>query len=276
GYALMRDIYLGHTLTKQLSYVSIFVGITPLIAPLMGGYIVQYGNWRGCFGLLLILAVFLLFLKFRYLPETLVNKSAKAHHPSVMLKNYQSLLRNKACIGPIVIASFAFSGLLTMGSLLPFLVIKELHFNPSTYGWIAGIPALAYLSGSFLVGQFGSKFCFSHLVIFGTGLGCISMGLALFFNWHSFDLVSLLIPLFGYLFGIGCIIPRASAEALSIVPHLTGSAAALLCACMFGVSACMIGIGSHLNQTSPIALFSLLLFTVFCTALTLIYSQRNV
>ena len=78
GYALMRDIYSGDKLTKQLSYVSVFVGMTPVIAPLFGGYLSEYIGWRACFAALGLIGFIILAGKYRLLPETLLQPNPRA------------------------------------------------------------------------------------------------------------------------------------------------------------------------------------------------------
>ena len=92
GYALMRDIYSGSKLTVQLSYVSVFVGTMPLVAPIIGGYLVTELNWQSCFYLLAIAALLLLIVKVVFLPETLAELNPSACRPGTVLKKYWILL----------------------------------------------------------------------------------------------------------------------------------------------------------------------------------------
>ena len=96
GYSLMRDIYSGHKLLVQFCYISVAVGMVPLLSPIIGGYLVSLAGWRSCFYLLTILAVLLVAAKFLFLHETLLIKNPRALLPKEIIKNYKkmALLRN--------------------------------------------------------------------------------------------------------------------------------------------------------------------------------------
>ena len=126
GYALMRDLYSGPELTMQFSYMSVFVGTMPLIAPIIGGYLVFIIDWQACFYFLASLAIVLWVLKKRYLPETVEILDASVCHPRVVFKKYGMLLSSAAYMGYAMVAAIAFGCIFTMGSTLPFLLVNEL------------------------------------------------------------------------------------------------------------------------------------------------------
>ena len=277
GYALMRDIYSGPALTAQLSYISVFVGSMPLIAPIIGGYLVADINWQSCFYLLAIVAVFLLIAKIVYLPETLAGADPTACRPTVAFKKYWILLSSKLYMGYALIAAVAFAAIFTMGSSLPFLLVNELHIAPEIYGWIAGIPALGFLSGSFLSGRLAMKCSLAKLILFGACLGIASMVIGVMINLGitPFNLYTLIAPLIVLMFGIGFMVPTGSSGAMAPFPKLAGSESALLCAFMFGCASILTAIGSHLNITAPIPLFLLLGSTCVVALLLLSLAKKG-
>ena len=260
GYALIRDIYSGVKLTMQLSYISVFVGSVPLIAPIIGGYLVVYINWQACFYFLSMIAFILLLLKIFLLEETVTVRDPMACYPAVVCKNYGNLLSSAIYMGYALVAAISVGTVFTVGSTLPFLLVNGFGVSPALYGWIAGIPALGYLSGSFLSGKLAYLFSLPKLILFGSLLGLLSMVVGLIMNiWIvPFSLYTLIIPLVFFMFGMGFLVPTGSSGAMAPFPRLAGSASALLCGFMFFFASILVAIGSHLRIITPAPLFILL------------------
>ena len=273
----MRDIYSGSKLTTQLSYISVFVGAMPLVAPIIGGYLVAYINWQSCFYLLAIGSIVLVILKVIYLPETIAERDPTAYYPSVAFKKYWRLLTSRKYMGFALIASVGFAGIFTMGSTLPFLLVNELHISPSLYGWIAGIPALGFLSGDFLSGTLSSRYSLHHLILFGAVMGILVMIIGLVINllMPHFTVYTLIVPLIFFMFSVGFLVPTGSSGAMEPFPKLAGSASALLCASMFFAASVLTAIGSHLNIVSPAPLFILLAATSVLVFIVLFSAKKG-
>ncbi len=275
GYALMRDIYSGNQLTVQLSYMSVFVGMTPLVAPIIGGYLVHFIAWQACFYFLAALAVILFIAKLYWLPETLAVMNPQACHPKVVFKNYAILLRSPTYIGFAFLSAAAFAGIFTMGSMLPFLLVNQLGIPVAVYGWIAGIPALGFLSGSFVSGKFSQKAGLTRLIFLGCCLSLCALAVGAALNGQHFNAYTLIIPLVVFMFGIGLVLPTGSSGAMAPFPQLAGSEAAILCASMFCFASIFTAIGSHLGENTPLPLFGVLAATSVLALLFLALAKKG-
>ncbi|MBS3905021.1 MAG: Bcr/CflA family efflux MFS transporter [Simkania sp.] len=255
GYALLRDIYSGPKLILQLSYLSLFVGITPIIAPLFGGYLVTYVGWRACFALLALIALALVVAKYRCLPETNQTRNLTAHHPHVILKNYWVLLRNFAFLGYILAAALGFAGLLTANTMLPFLLIDILKIPPAVYGWLTVCTGTGFVLGALISGRVAIRLNLLRTIVLGIVIELIACigGIAMEFQGTS--VVAVIMPLTVVLFGIGWIIPTASSGAMGLFPNMAGSAAALLGAALFLMASLFTAIGAHINERTAFPLF---------------------
>ena len=276
GYALMRDVYSGSQLTVQLSYISVFVGVTPLIAPIIGGYLVSFIDWQACFYFLAGLALLLFLAKMKFLPETLAVMNPKACHPAFVLKNYWTLFKSRVYMGYALATACAFAGVFTMGSMLPFLLVNQLNIPIAIYGWIAGIPALGYLSGSFFGGKLAQKLGLPRLISMGAVFSLIALGVGVVINLMHFNIYTLIAPLLVFMFGVGLVMPTGSSGAMAPFPKLAGSEAAILCASMFCFAAIFTAIGAHLSSLTPIPLFILLASTSVLVLLFLSLAKAGV
>jgi Bcr/CflA subfamily drug resistance transporter len=271
GYALIRDIYSGPQLTSKLSYISVFVGSMPLLAPVIGGYLVEYINWQACFFMLALCAILLLILKTIFLPETLVEPDQFAWHPKVAFKKFLTLLSNRSYLGFNLVTSIGFAGIFTTGSILPFLLVNDLGVSTTLYGWIAGIPAIGYLSASFISGKLSARYSLTQLIFAGGIIGLIALGTGLLVNLSMphYTIYSLITPLVFFMFSIGFLVPTGTSGAMEPFPKLAGAASALLCATMFLCASLLTAIGSHLNINGAIPLFLLLSSTSILVLLAL-------
>lgn len=258
GYALLRDIYSGHELTLRLGYASVFVGVTPLAGPVIGGYLVAGLGWESCFYFLALVALILIFIKYVLLPETNLSAHPSACHPKKILKGYGTLLTSASFMGFALCAGVAIAAVFTMGSFLPFLLVNDLGIKVSVYAWIAGLPAIGYLTGSFVGGKYSQKTGLAGMILIAVIIQACMIGLGLFLNQNGFNVYSLMTPLFFFMFGIGLCVPTGSSGAMAPFPNLAGFESALLCAFMFGCAAIFTAIGSHLGTSSAESLFVLL------------------
>lgn len=275
GYALLRDVYSGPQLTLQLGYMSLFVGVTPLVAPIIGGYLVSFIDWQACFYFLAIAAMILFIVKWHYLPETLALMDARACHPAVISKNFATLFKSKTYIGYAFATACAFSAVFTTGSMLPFLLVNQLHISVSIYGWIAGIPALGYMAGSFIGGKLAQTLELGKIIVVGVSIQLIALAVGIGINMNYFNAYSLIAPLLVFMIGVGLVMPSGSSGAMAPFPKLAGSEAALLCASMFCFASFFTAIGSHLSESNPVSLFFLLMSMSLLTLLFLWIAKKG-
>lgn len=272
GYALLRDIYTGSKLTKQMSYVSVFVGITPIIAPLFGGYITQYLGWRSCFAVLAVASFALCMIKIFILPETNQHLNPIAHHPKVALRNYFFLLRKAVFTRFVLAAAFGFALLISLNAMLPFVIENRLHMSPSSYGWLTMITGAGYLAGSYLGGLYAIRTSREHTISIGFYILLLALIAGLVFAEFWLNIPVVIIPLTLTLFGVGFIIPVASSGAMAPFPKKAGSESALLGATMFCFASIFTALSSHINATSqkPMFVFLLMLAVIALIVFNLI------
>ena len=278
GYALFRDIYSGKELIRKLSYVSIFVGLTPIVAPLCGGYLVTFFGWQACFFALSLLAFIVIILQVLQLPETNQNQNKRAIEPQIIISNYKTLLVNSDYLSFILVVSVGFAALLSLNAILPFIMIKHLHVTPAHYGWLTLCTGAGYLSGSYVGGALAVKSGARVTIKTGSLIQIGIIILALLASLYAYNIPFVLLPMVIILFSVGFIIPIGSGGAMALFPEMAGSAAALLGAMMFGVSSIFTSVVSHLSSDSqkPIFVFLLLLAILVYLIITFIGNRKNV
>jgi len=192
-----------------------------------------------------------------------------------MAKNYGHLLASSRFICFVLSTSFGFSLLLVQGAMLPFLVINQLNFSASIYGWFITITGVGYLLGAFAGGKIASIIKRRNTIILGALITIITNIIAIVLSIHYFNIYVLIVPLFFVLFGAGFIVPIGSSGAISPFPHAAGSAAALLGATMFTVSSILTAISAHVSENKQMPFFIYLLIISIAALLLMFFIRKE-
>ncbi len=72
--AVVRDLYTGAPAAQLLSRLMLVMGVAPILAPLLGGWLLLFAGWRAIFALLAVLGLGCLALMLFVLPETAVKQ----------------------------------------------------------------------------------------------------------------------------------------------------------------------------------------------------------
>ncbi|GEA49801.1 MFS transporter [Vibrio inusitatus NBRC 102082] len=147
--ASTRDSYTGSQLPTALSYIAMVASLTPLVAPVIGGFINHYFGWGMVFiSLLCYVAVAWLVLMMNF-KETMLDKR-KLPTVSTMLGQYKELLNSRYFISFSSISWLNFSLVVTTVSLMPFIMQDEIGMTSDQYALWALIPTAGMLIGTTL------------------------------------------------------------------------------------------------------------------------------
>ena len=237
--AIARDVCEGAELTRFFAVLMMVNGFAPIIAPVIGGQILLFANWRAAFVILTIIGVFLAGAALIY-QETLPQEARSANMTD-SLKKFPTLLRNRYFLGHCLLQCFVFGAFFSYLSGSSFVFQNIYAVSPQGYSIIfavigaglllAGIlparlagrvPDIVMLKYSVLVPLFGSVlllagFCFSAplavilVVLFLTivplsVMGTASFSLALSRQGKNAGSASALIGCFSMLLG-ACMMP---------------------------------------------------------------------
>ncbi|NLS11886.1 multidrug effflux MFS transporter [Vibrio sp. SM6] len=145
--ASVRDKFNGNDLPLALSYVAMVASITPVIAPVLGGFINYHYGWlqvfTSLFGYVLFAALVISF-KFK---ESLHQPSPLPSVPK-MARTYLDLLRSRYFLSFASISWLNFSLMITTVSVMPFIMQNRIGMTSDEYAMWAVIPAIGMLMGS--------------------------------------------------------------------------------------------------------------------------------
>ncbi|MCW8348323.1 multidrug effflux MFS transporter [Vibrio sp. ZSDZ65] len=147
--ASTRDQFSGAQLPLAMSYIAMAASITPVIAPVLGGFINYHFGWSMVFVSLfsyVALAWVVIAVKFK---ETVAEKSS-IPSPRMMITQYRELLRSSYFMSFASVGWLNFSLMITTVSVMPFIMQDQIGMHSDEYALWALIPALGMILGTTL------------------------------------------------------------------------------------------------------------------------------
>ncbi len=228
GRAVVRDIFSGDEAQRQLSRIQMLFAAAPIIAPILGGWLVAHLAWPSIFWFLSAFAVMLTVWSVLSLPEShaVENRLPLAIKP--LARTYWRIFFNKTFQTLAAIPGINFIGFFVYIAGAPAFLITHLSLTTKDFAvlfvpGITGITLAAYCSGRF-AGRV------SHARQMNTGFAI--MGVAAVANL----LVSALLPprvvwnvapIAIYTFGMALVTPCVSLKLLDAFSYARGTASAL-------------------------------------------------
>ncbi|MBD1589431.1 multidrug effflux MFS transporter [Pseudomonas typographi] len=213
---------------KAFSQLMLVMGLAPILAPILGGLLVNTTGWRWIFFCLALFSGLSLAAVALGLPESL-----PAHHPrhplSGALRRYASLLADGVFVGNALTGGVAMAGMFAYIAGAAFVIITLYGVPAEHFGWVFGTNAAGFVLvaqvNARLLARFGPAPILARAIAVHAagGVALVLVALA-----HPAQLWPLLLPLFVCVASLGCIIPNASACAMNGQGHRAGSASALL------------------------------------------------
>ena len=139
--AIASDMYSGNELTKFMALLMLVNGIAPVVAPTIGGIILNYSVWRMVFVILTIFGIVMVIGSLLKVPESLtVTNRESSSGLKTMFKNFKILLKTPRFVLPMLIQGMTFVILFTYISASPFIIQKIYGMTAIQFSWMfAGI-----------------------------------------------------------------------------------------------------------------------------------------
>ncbi len=226
--AVIRDMFPPAQAQQVMSQVTIYFGVAPAVAPIVGGWLFVHTGWHSIFWFLALVGAILWITNFRLLPETL--------HPSHRQPfNVRHLMRGYWALGPspkfllLALASgVPFNGMFLYVLSAPAFLGEHLKLEPTQFFWffvltISGIMGGAWLSGR-LAGRIAPKRQIRHgfVIMFVVGIANVALNTVL--EPHP---AWALLPIAIFSFGWALMVPVVTLLVLDLVPERRGMASSL-------------------------------------------------
>jgi len=241
---------------KVFSQLVLVMGLAPILAPMLGGVLVNVYGWQSIFVALTLFSALCTLAVALGLPESL--PASQPRQPlSGASRQYGRLLKDRVFIGHALTGGIAIAGMFSYIAGSPFVFIKLYGVPAEHYGWLFGSNAAGFILvaqiNARLLARRGPAFLLRRAVWVYLASGLTLLAISAL---QPAKLWPLLIPLFICIASLGCIIPNASACAMNGQGARAGSASALLGCIQFSVAAgaaALVGV-LHDGSAVPMAL----------------------
>lgn len=235
--AMARDLFDGHRLLRTLATLSLVTGMAPIIAPVIGSWLVSITSWRGIFWVLAAYGVVVIVLMALLLSETRPPEDRTRGGAKAVRAAYGRVLRDRQFIAAALVGCLAFTGLFGYVSTSS-LLFQEVHgLSPRGFGTVFAICSVGVLFGTQSGSRLAIRFSPQRVLVFATALMVTAATALLLVNAAGGGVVPQVATIFPYTMGFGMVIPCAQVLALANHRRDSGSAASLMGAGQFALGA---------------------------------------
>ena len=226
--AVVRDMFDPTQAQKMMSQITIYFGVAPAIAPLIGGTLFVHLGWHSVFWFLTGVGVTLWLANYKLLPETLHRTHRQPLKVSNLLQGYWQLGRDPRFLLLALASGVPFNGLFLYVLAAPAFLGDHLALAPTQFFWffilsISGIMSGAWLSGR-MAGQLAPKQQIRHGFVIMLLMAVINLVANMLFTAH----VSwALFPMTFFALGWAMMVPVVTLLVLDLHPARRGMASSL-------------------------------------------------
>ena len=227
--AIIRDTNNASETARSLSRVTAIMGISPMIAPVIGGIGYQiFGSPNGIFIITAAIGVVVLIAILLKLPETRKVELTESTNREPWSEKYRYLLGSKVFVGSSLIYAFTTGAFFAILAVASTVFYNDLGIDSAGFGFVWSCLTILYTISAFMGGNLSSKYGLMKVLLAGVIFNVMA-GLVFYFLVKTLDvtLISVIIPLIILFFAHGFIVPMALAKAVSARPEIAGSSSGL-------------------------------------------------
>jgi DHA1 family bicyclomycin/chloramphenicol resistance-like MFS transporter len=275
--AIIRDLFPVEENAKIFSLMILILGVSPIIAPTAGSYLITWFGWNSVFLVLSIICALVLASVVFWLPESKQPDPGYSLKPRPILTNFYKALKVPQFY------TYAFTGAISSAGLFaylagsPFVFMKLFGTTEQQYGYIFAIIAAGLITCSQLNNRLLRKYTSEQISLvtlaLQTFIGLLLVaGTAL--QWLNLYSTIVLMALF--LSCQGFSFPNSSALSMAPFTRNAGVASALMGALQMGFGALAAALVGLSNATTAVPLTAIMAACTFIALMILLLGTRKI
>ncbi len=228
--AMVRDTQPAAQAARLLSTMLATLAIAPMIAPSIGGVMLDSFSWRAIFATLAAAGLALMAIAHLTLTETLPTERRLVGTPAGLVRGFATFFSTPGTKLPLLIGCASFAGQFAYIANSPFVLMHGYGVSTEAFGIYFGATAFALMLGS-LTGSRMLRGGGSPNIMIVTGTTILLVGgvlVTIGTHVEELGIAGFLAPMILYFFGVGISGPSATALALEPVAHIAGTASAAI------------------------------------------------
>ncbi|NRF71544.1 multidrug effflux MFS transporter [Aquincola sp. S2] len=226
--AIIRDMFPPADAQRVMSQVTIFFGVAPAVAPILGGLLFVHAGWHSIFWLLTGIGALLIVLNARLLPETLHLDQRQSFHPVPLLRGYGQLMGNPRFVALLFASGVPFNGMFLYVLSAPEWLGTHLALGPTQFFWFFVLTISGIMGGAWFSGRMAGKLPPRRQIRLGflvmVSVSVLNVLLNLVLKPHP---AWALLPVAVFAFGWALMAPVVTLMVLDLAPDRRGMASSL-------------------------------------------------
>ncbi len=223
--AIAKDAYGPQLLVKSIAYLTMFFAIGGLVAPGIGGILIDQLGWRGAFGFSSVAGCAMLVGAYAVVPRTRAPTALSQPSQSIGSSFFELLSRPRFCA--LIAQTACSTGTFMVLATATAVLMKDALHRPATeYGLYFCLVPIGFVTGSVISGRIGSRVSIESMLLIAASIAAAAAAIQsmLLLSGYLTPLV-LFVPGTFMTLAQGLSLPFAQAGAMAIVPRLAGTAA---------------------------------------------------
>lgn len=272
GRAMVRDMWAGNEAARAMSYVTMAMVVAPLLAPLIGGFIISYWDWRMIFWALLVFAASALALVMLRLPETNgPEKRGDVRLPDYF-RAYGRVLGNQQSWAYLLCGGFSLATMFAYITGSPFVYIEYFAVPETYFGLFFGLNVIGLFLGNLINARLVTSFGYIRMLGFGVVVALVGAIMLTFTSYLALGgIVAVVIGLFITVAPASMVGSNSTVGLMNLFPRNAGAAMGLFGVAQFGLGAVASVLVSIFHTGTPTAMALAMLVTSVCSFLAFLW-----
>jgi len=223
--AVIRDMFPPDDAQRVMSQVTIYFGIAPAVAPMIGGFLFVHADWHSIFWLLAALGAALWVANWRLLPETLHATQRQPFNVRSLMRGYWTLGSSPRFLALALASGIPFNGMFLYVLSAPVYLGEHLALAPDNFFWFFLLNIVGIMGGAWLSGRLAGKILPRHQIRRGfvimLAVSLLNVALNFVFTPNAWWAM---LPIAVFSFGWALMVPVVTLMVLDLVPERRGMA----------------------------------------------------
>jgi DHA1 family bicyclomycin/chloramphenicol resistance-like MFS transporter len=263
--AVVRDMFPPADAQRVMAQITIYFGVAPAIAPIVGGYLFVHADWHSIFWFLTGVGVVLWAANFKLLPETLHVSHRQPFNARNLMRGYSQLGANPRFLLLALASGVPFNGMFLYVLSAPAFLGEHLQLAPTQFFWFFVLTIGGIMSGSWASGRLAGKIeprrQIRHGFVIMLAISLVNLAANLLFPAHA---SWALLPIAVFAFGWALMVPVVTLMVLDLFPERRGLASSLQAVIGSAANGLVAGVVAPLvmHSTVGLAAASLLMMSI--------------
>jgi DHA1 family bicyclomycin/chloramphenicol resistance-like MFS transporter len=261
--AVIQDLMEPREAARTLSTMMMVQGLGPVLAPLLGSWLLALAGWKSVFVFLALFGGACLLAVWRALPETLPVERRRRLHLGDTLRTFGQLLRMPGFLLPALTCAMAMAAMFAYIAGSPYVFMTLHGVSQQHYGWLFAFNGI----GMVIAGRINVVLLrrLAPTAVLRVAVCVMAVAaLALLLLRDSSALPWLMAPLFVCIGCVPMVAANSVAMAMGVGRFAAGSASSLVGALQFGLAACASALVGALDDGTALPMTVVM---VGCTAI---------